>query len=183
MCVCVCVCVCDGTAATGDIHMWGRNSSGQLGIDDDVGDWYSHQPYPRLISSLYNEGIKMSDVACGLAHVVAVARGGGGLYYWGAKVWMQPRQVPVDAKNTPEHVFEKVAAGGAKKVFSFALTGDGRLYTWGNPRSGCMIRETHWNDRNEPAPVDPAVFDGQKVVAVTAGGPRCLAVTEADESE
>ncbi|CAG0888354.1 unnamed protein product [Darwinula stevensoni] len=62
---------------TGEVHTWGANANGQLGLNHNI-----DQPFPCKVG-IDRGGIFVSQVACGHAHVLALTDEGD-LYAWGS---------------------------------------------------------------------------------------------------
>jgi len=122
---------------SGQVWTWGRDDAGQLGDGDISTD---PSPYARQVS--LPEGI--ADIAAGERHILAVGAVTGKVYAWGDNDWgqlgngasgaavVEPAEV-LTAPGVPLTGVERAFAGD---VFSFALTGDGRLYAWGSDQYG-----------------------------------------------
>merc|ERR1712218_712496 len=103
-----------------------------------------------------------------------------GIYEWGDRAWLEPHPVTLPSQYADGlKNIVKVAAGD--KV-SFALAGDGRLYSWGSKATGCLAQGPNCpKNLIEPTQVPPETFNRQKVVDVTSSRNRCLAITVEDE--
>ena len=161
----------------GNIYVWGRNDSGQLGLgEESQGDMHSAERYPRRISFFETERTFIKDVACGENNVVALAQNGA-IYYWGDRTWLEPHVVSLPEANGGLKGVVKIAAGTKS---CFALTESGVLYTWG-AKSKCLVLDDIKGSIVTPRPIQPAVFGFQKVIDIAAGRQRCLAATSDNE--
>lgn len=121
---------------SGDVYSWGYCNNGQLGHGD-----YTSQSKPKHVETLPG---RVCSVACGMCHCVAVLTAGL-VYTWGlgsygqlghgAKTMRNP--VPKLVEALPEPV-RSVAAGG---VCSFAVSVNGRVYSWGSSDYGQLGHE------------------------------------------
>merc|ERR1719203_347985 len=144
-----------------------------------MGDMYSAESFPRLVTSLPQDGLRVVDFACGEHHIV-VLTDSGALYEWGGRTWLEPHKVRVPAEH--EESLKRVIKLAAGEKFCFALSDDGTLYSWGAKNSGCLAQGPECPKTVvEPTPVDAAVFSHQKVVDIAASKNRCLAITLEDE--
>jgi len=164
----------------GELWVWGRNDYGQLGLGEEaMGDMYSAERYPRLIRSLPMEGHSIVDFACGEYHVV-VLTSSGAIYEWGSRLWYEPH--PVTLPSRYQEGLKDVVKVAAGDKCSFALCGDGRLYSWGAKASGCLaLGDNVQKNVMAPTLIPPETFGRQKVVDIAASKNRCLAITVEDE--
>ena len=160
---------------SGDVYSWGYCNSGQLGHGD-----YASQSKPKHVEALPG---RVCSVACGYCHSVAVLTTGR-VYSWG---WGAHGQLGNGAKTRsypapklvalPESV-RSVAAGG---VSSFAVTVNGRVYSWGSSEFGQLghedLREDGDNghaDELLPRPVQALLQE--YITTVVAGSTYSLAL-------
>jgi len=164
----------------GELWVWGRNDYGQLGLGEEaMGDMYSAERFPRLVRNLAVESHHVIDFACGEHHIVALTKEGD-IFEWGDRKWLEPHHVslPSQYRESLKGIV-KVEAGGK---YSFALTGDGSLYVWGQKASGCLAQGKECpKTLVEPTPVSPAMFGHQRVIDIVASKSRCLAITHEGE--
>lgn len=171
-----CACLSGG----GEIWVWGRNDFGQLGLgEEQMGDFYSAEKYPRLVRSLPLEGHQVVDFACGEHHLVALTSSGA-IYEWGNRTWLEPH--PVSLPSRYEDGLKDIIKVAAGDKVSFALTKKGELYSWGAKSSGCLALGPNC-DKNivQPTPVPAETFGHQPIIDVTASRSRCLAITRENE--
>ena len=163
----------------GNLYVWGRNDSGQLGLgDESQGDMHSAERYPRRIPFFETERTVIKDLACGENHMVAMADNGA-IYYWGDRTWLEPHVVSLPEANGGLKGVKKIVAG---TKCSFALTENGIVYVWGLKNSGCLILpEIKKASVLTPTPIPPSFFGNEKVIDIAAGRQRCLATTTDDE--
>lgn len=67
----------------GKLYSWGVNDKRQLGLGHRC-----NEGKPQLVKSLYNQGVKVVDLACGSQHVIAVSSVGQ-MYSFGLGVFGQ----------------------------------------------------------------------------------------------
>lgn len=162
----------------GNLYVWGRNDSGQLGLgEESQGDMHSAERYPRRIPFFEAERVFIKDIACGENHIVALAQNGA-IYYWGDRTWLEPHVMSLPEANGGLKGVVKVVAGSK---YSFALTESGVVYTWGAKSSGCLVVDDVKRTAVIPVPIHPSKFGNQKVVDIAAFKQRCMAVTTDDE--
>ena len=162
----------------GNLYVWGRNDSGQLGLgEESQGDMHSAERYPRKIPFFESERIFIKDIACGENHVVALAQNGA-IYYWGDRTWLEPHVVSLPEANGGLKGITKIAAGSK---YSFALSESGILYTWGAKNSGCLVIDNVKQSPITPVAIPPSAFGNEKIVDISAGRQRCMAVTSDNE--
>eukprot|EP00462_Mataza_sp_D1_P023223 CAMPEP_0175131412 /NCGR_PEP_ID=MMETSP0087-20121206/6527_1 /TAXON_ID=136419 /ORGANISM="Unknown Unknown, Strain D1" /LENGTH=368 /DNA_ID=CAMNT_0016413697 /DNA_START=140 /DNA_END=1246 /DNA_ORIENTATION=- len=119
----------------GDLYLWGKNDRGQLAQSDNMlVDMYNMEAIPSLVAYFDDEGIAIRDVYCGNKHTVACSDDHE-LYQWGMGQWLTPNLVKGDDGMMNDVKIEIVAAG---QNFSAAVDDVGRLWTWGNGKSGCL---------------------------------------------
>jgi len=168
-------------SSNGELWVWGRNDYGQLGLGEEaMGDMYSASRYPRLVRALPLEGHCVADFACGEHHLVALTVGGA-IYEWGSRMNLEPR--PVSLPSRYEEGLKGIVKVAAGDRFSFALAGDGQLYSWGQKASGCLAHGQGPEVPKTlvvPKAVPPEVFGHQRVVDITASKYRCLAITQGE---
>lgn len=167
-------------SSSGELWVWGRNDYGQLGLGEEaMGDMYSSSRYPRLVRSLPLEGHTLADFVCGEHHVVAVTTAGA-IYEWGSRLWLEPH--PVTLPSRYEEGLKGIVKIVAGYRCSFALTEDGRLYSWGSKSSGCLALGPNCpKNVFEPTLISPETFGHQRVVDIAVSKSRCLAITEETE--
>ncbi len=175
---------CGGTFSAlvtdaGNLYVWGRNDSGQLGLgEESQGDMHSAERYPRRIPFFDSERVQIRDVACGENHMIAIAKNGA-IYYWGDRTWLEPHVVSLPETNGGLKGIKKIVAGSK---YSFALSESGIMYVLGSKNSGCLILpDLKKGNTVVPTPIPPSFFKNEKVVDIAAGRQRCMAVTTDEE--
>ena len=139
----------------GNLYVWGRNDSGQLGLGaESQGDMHSAERYPRKIPFFETERIGIRDVACGENHMVTIAENGA-IYYWGDRNWLEPHVVALPEANGGLKGIVKIAAGSK---YSFALSDTGLVYAWGAKNSGCLVMEDLKKNPITPMLIHPSHF-------------------------
>ncbi|CAE7704806.1 UVR8, partial [Symbiodinium necroappetens] len=154
---------------SGELWTWGWNGYGQLGVGDTTD---RHAPVKVSVN-----GQKIVAVATGGSHTAAITDSGE-LWTWGYNG--HGRLGIGDTMN--RHAPVKVSVNGQKIVavaagiwHTAAITDSGELWTWGSNGDGRLgIGDT----TNRHAPVKVSV-NGQKIVAVAAGGFHTAALTAA----
>lgn len=119
-----------------DAYAWGMAGWGQLGSGDE-GD----KNIPTLVKSMLGKGVKF--ISCGTAHSAAITENDE-IFTWGcggcgrlglgnADSILEPKQLFISGRNP--WIFSKVSCGD---MHTMAMTGDGKLYTWGQGCYGAL---------------------------------------------
>ncbi len=126
------------TTHSGDLYTWGRGSHGQLGHGDDA-----DRVVPCVVASLRGntKHARISDVACGAKHTLALAATGR-VYAWG---WNGHGQLglghrddvsaPTLLNRLRKRTVTQVACGWRA---SMCMLDQGELFGWG--MVGCVVR-------------------------------------------
>lgn len=165
----------------GEVYVWGRNDYGQLGIENSIGDLYSHEVYPNKIKYFEMENIKIKYIACGDNHMIACSENNV-VYFWGARAWLEPKAITLNPKYENSVIkknIQKLSAGGSAYYYSMLLSDD-KLYSWGKYNSSCLALSDKKN-HNEPTLVDSKLFDGERVCDISCGRGRVLVKTLAND--
>ncbi|XP_076346603.1 HECT and RLD domain containing E3 ubiquitin ligase 4 isoform X3 [Tachypleus tridentatus] len=124
---------CFVLSKSGSIFGWGKNSFGQLGLNDT-----ENRKVPTLLSQLRSQRIKY--VCCGEDHTVALTQDGG-VFTFGAGMYGQLGHGSKSNEILPRRVLElmgsvvtQVACGRCHTLAY--VPGQGRLYTFGLGGSG-----------------------------------------------
>jgi alpha-tubulin suppressor-like RCC1 family protein len=170
----------------GGVMAWGNNSSGQLGNTQSCNGspCISNVPVPVQFPPQAGQ-IKITAVAAGTNHSLALGADGT-VWAWGSNSAGQlgstititgPTQVALSGGATMTGIVH-IAAGGN---VSLALTGDGRVWAWGDNTYGQLgtITTTNLALKNNPVPL-PVIDSGgaplTDVVAIATGGDHSLAL-------
>eukprot|EP01062_Namystynia_karyoxenos_P072633 TRINITY_DN6895_c0_g1_i1.p1 TRINITY_DN6895_c0_g1~~TRINITY_DN6895_c0_g1_i1.p1 ORF type:complete len:461 (+),score=66.08 TRINITY_DN6895_c0_g1_i1:82-1464(+) len=105
--------------ALGRVFGWGSNGNAELGL----GARGPHEPHPKLIPALSNQGIKR--IACGDSHGVAEAQ--GRLLAWGSGFGIRLQQVAPMPDAGMRYPFRSLAAAGRCSFLADAI---GQLWLW-----------------------------------------------------
>eukprot|EP00775_Hariotina_reticulata_P006154 gene6154-6391_t len=156
---------------TGELYTFGRNQNGQLG-HGNTGDLLA----PRLVEDL--KGRSVSSVAAGAEHSV-VATSDGQVYAWG---WGRygnlgdgdrvDRHSPARVAALDDVVISHVACGWRH---SAAVSGDGRVYTFGWSKYGQLGHGDH-DDRL--VPVEVSALTGRVIVQIAGGWRHTMALDQ-----
>ncbi|MDR0520163.1 MAG: hypothetical protein LBG82_09005, partial [Clostridiales Family XIII bacterium] len=163
----------------GEVYAWGNNSSGQLG-NGTMNNAVNYMP--QLIDQSHFGDEKVKSIAAGWNHCFALTESGN-IYAWGENRVGQLGNGTEDwnLHAVPEPVEqslfsgEKIVSISAGNQQGFALTDNGRLYSWGSNSHGQLGDGT--NGTNNPTPTAISV-GGEKVKSVSSGYSHCLAQTE-----
>ncbi|CAM9901575.1 unnamed protein product [Ectocarpus sp. 12 AP-2014] len=163
----------------GDLYVWGRGESGQLGL----GDRESKQI--PVLNAGFPEGTEVSQVAVGENHSLVLTKAGG-VYSWGhgdrgrlgvGACWRVG--VPQSEKNifpTPMllHTFSKefVRQVSCGPSFCLAVTA-ANVWSWG-AGEGCVLG--HGDTLTRETPVQIEAFKGSVVLQAECGTWHCAAL-------
>jgi len=193
----------------GEMLAWGSLHLGRCGFADFQGlptddENHPYQPIPRRVTGSGLDGKRVSAVACGTFHSLAVTEAGE-LFAWGGTCagrcgFASLSDLPVDQDGISfQPVPRQVVDGGLGGQFvqsvacseghSFAVTLGGELYAWGCADAGrCGLADVERlpTDLDGPFQPEPAlVADGglrcNKVRMVACGSWHSLAVTRNSE--
>ena len=130
----------------GTLWTWGRNGTGQLGIN--LSGTATNRTTPV---TTFAGGNNWKQVACGDSHTAAI-KTDGTLWTWGSNDFGQLGINNVIGRSTPVTTFaggtnwKQVAAGG---FHTSAIKTDGTLWTWGSNNSG-RLGDNTTTQRNTP---------------------------------
>ncbi|CAM6119340.1 unnamed protein product [Calypogeia fissa] len=160
---------CLAITADGDVHSWGRNQNGQLGLghDEDV-------LVPRKVSAF--EGIAVKMLAAGAEHTAAVTENGK-LYGWGWGRYgnlglgdRNDRLVPGEVASVPGERFSLVACGWRHTI---AVSDSGNLYTFGWSKYGQL---GHGDYMDHLVPYQVGALKNKRVVQISGGWRHTVAL-------
>ncbi|CAE7237268.1 UVR8 [Symbiodinium sp. CCMP2592] len=156
---------------SGELWTWGCNDDGQLGVGDT-----KDRAAPVKVSV---NGQKVVAVAAGYWHTAVITESGE-LWTWGCNDDGQLGVGDTKDRAAPVKVSvngQKVVAVAAGYWHTAVITESGELWTWGYNGDGELgVGDT----TSRHAPVCVSV-NGQKIVAVAAGGGYTAAITESGE--
>ncbi|SPQ26771.1 60d9b269-f396-48ae-9f67-b48c4fcc6248 [Thermothielavioides terrestris] len=162
---------------------WGLNNYAELGVEDEAGQDGGFVMRPQLIKSL--EGYEIADIAGGEHHSLACTKDGQ-LITWGRIDGHQVGQPSAsfsedntiwDERQKPRILLVPTVVpdiGGVVRVaagtdHSFAITADGKVYSWGfsaNYQTG----QGTTDDIEAPTLIDNSAIRDRKIVFAGAGG-------------
>ncbi|ESP04646.1 hypothetical protein LOTGIDRAFT_223779 [Lottia gigantea] len=166
---------------SGAVFGWGRNSFGQLGVNDE-----RDRPFPTLCKSLRYQRIKY--LACGEDHTAALTQNGG-VFTFGAGSYGQLGHSSVQNEVLPRQVTELMGsdvtqiACGRRHTLAY-VTASGRLYAFGLGGTGQLGNGTTSNKtspcrvsgpflppiKNNSMSVDVVDKDSVIIKTIVAGG-------------
>jgi alpha-tubulin suppressor-like RCC1 family protein len=157
---------------------WGRNSRGQLGVNDVLD---RDRPTKVAASNDVSANVKFTAVTAGLQHSVGLldrppGQGTGDLGVWGdnRRDQLGRRITNQDSADAPLGLaFQPISAVAAGFVHSAALQGDGTVLTWGDSTFGQLGDAT--TEQRSVDFVRPVPYLGG-VVRVAAGAFHTLAL-------
>eukprot|EP01127_Copromyxa_protea_P016188 TRINITY_DN4770_c1_g3_i1.p1 TRINITY_DN4770_c1_g3~~TRINITY_DN4770_c1_g3_i1.p1 ORF type:complete len:422 (+),score=36.36 TRINITY_DN4770_c1_g3_i1:26-1291(+) len=115
----------------GQLMMWGRNDSGQLGLVALCTDEMGRDEMKPVAQTL---SLDLVEYASGWEHTLALTRSGV-IYAWGKNEYGQLGLSHKERKSTPCKVpLTNIREIGCGESFSAAVTSDGHLYVWGDDR-------------------------------------------------
>ncbi len=173
-------------AADGALYAWGSNSNGQLGLGDR-----EERLTPTVVEALSEETV--IDVSAGTSHTLVLTADGQVYAFGSNRDGQLGAPEGLDADGTPlrrvespilvEGLPDNVVSVTADTLTSFAVTADGRLFGWGESRTGQLLQGTDNGDGTftaDPAdvlsPVELTGIPGH-VVDVKAGARWVMALT------
>jgi E3 ubiquitin-protein ligase HERC2 len=165
-------------AVDGTLFTWGKCEHGSLGHGESEQEVMT----PKQVEAL--AGIDVVDVVFGEQHAVAVDTEGdvftwgwGGSFLFGpgalghGDTISQPFPALVEALSDAGERIVGVAAG---RTHSLALSGDGKVFSWGNGEYGRCGN----GKRKQLTPELVDVLEGRQITKVAAGGSFSAAVQE-----
>lgn len=185
----------------GKVYAWGSNNFGQTGIFKNAGQSDAAIPYPTEISSFGKE-VKIKTVTGGKDHSLALTDQGQCLT-WGRidnkalglvtaqipssniiyDIYGKPRILKIPTRIT----IQDVAFITAGTDHSFAITKDGKAYSWGFNAQHQTGHKTGNDDDDDDEIEEPTLLDnkyvtGKHLVSAAAGGQFSI-VTGLSESQ
>ncbi|KAI1881414.1 hypothetical protein JX265_000240 [Neoarthrinium moseri] len=177
----------------GRVYAWGLNNYGGLGIPDDAGEDGASQLKPRLVENL--QDYQVVDIAAGEHHSLACTSIGE-LVTWGRIDGYQaghrahaftPHNTVFDSHGRPRILkiplvvpdLPPIASVASGTDHSFALTVDGKAYTWGFGASG-RTGLGNEGDIEIPTLIDNMAVRDRKLIFAGAGGAFSVLASLAD---
>ncbi|SCU97096.1 LADA_0H04412g1_1 [Lachancea dasiensis] len=167
----------------GDVYAWGtfRCNEGLLGFYQDS---IKTQKVPWQVPSFCSS--KVVQMAAGKDHIlfldeagVVYAWGNGQQYQLGRKIMERSRLRTLDPRAFGLDKIKYIASG---ENHSFALSKDGKLYSWGLNQFGqCGVTEEVEDGALVTVPTEVLLPEGTKVKAVSAGEHHSLVLSEEGE--
>ena len=177
----------------GGVFSFGLGGRGQLGLGDQ-----DHRKIPTRVPAAYFNDERIVMLAAGRLHMVALSQEGhvhtcgwgkyGQLghdsprdqWVWcerpGGGVWEPPDALNPLQVQQAHFGNAKVVSVAAGEGHTLAVTGCGRLYTWGDGRRGQLGHGAYYSFL-VPKMVDAAAFGGSLVVMAAGGKQHSLVVT------
>ena len=158
---------------SGHVYSCGEGGMGQLGHGDELDELR-----PRKVEALAAMGVRISMVAAGRLHSVALSEAGA-VYSWGAA---DDGRLGHGAGTDAEWLPRPIASLGGRRIcevacvwdHTLALTMDGVVFSWGLGNCGQLGHGTE--EQNESTPREIEGLTGARVASVAAGAHHCFAV-------
>ncbi|XP_052768315.1 uncharacterized protein LOC128208770 [Mya arenaria] len=150
----------------GDVYTWGKNNNGRLGHGDQKASSLSSGP--GRVGTLATLQIRVTSVACGMNHTLALTQ--QGVYGWG---WSKYGQVGLGTT----HVYTRpmlidsltgvhCVAVDCGQYHSLALTDEAKVYSWGWGVHGQL---GHGDTEEQLVPKCVSDLENQTIVKVAGG--------------
>lgn len=168
----------------GRLYAWGLNNYGELGLDEDVGQDAAAVLEPTLVESLADYSI--AEIAGGEHHSVACSEDGK-LLVWGRidgkqtgltadkfnqdnTVYDDHGQPRILTVPTVHEGFDNVTSVACGIDNSFAITQDGKAYSWGFSANYQTGQGEQDDDVEVPTLIDNSAIRDRKILSAGAGG-------------
>eukprot|EP00850_Spirogloea_muscicola_P008974 SM000049S16745 [mRNA] locus=s49:427660:430897:- [translate_table: standard] len=162
-------CHCLAITGDGEVHGWGRNQNGQLGLGDT-----EDSLVPRTLPGF--DGVRMKMLSAGAEHTVAVSEDGR-LYGWGWGRYgnlglgdRRDRLLPEEVQSVQEERMEMVACGWRHTI---AVASSGAIYTYGWSKYGQL---GHGDFEDQLVPTRVAALADKKITKISGGWRHTVAI-------
>lgn len=169
----------------GLLYTWGSGGRWYLGGGQLGHGSKENIETPTLVKSLQEYGVKIKDISCAQAHTVILTEDGEvltcGLNDYGrlGTRTLTDASIPETVATLAEEDIVQIATG---HCHSMALTREGVVYTWGRGNLGQLGHSDSYMDiysmEDIPRAIDQQLFDNEKILSITAGSGRSVAITE-----
>ena len=169
----------------GTVYAWGSNNFGQTGITSGAGESDAAVPYPREVRTLRNCG-KITSITAGKDHSLAVTEEGRCLI-WG-RIDNQALGLDMEEMPPSDIIFDEYGRRRISKIprpipginghivfatagtdHSFAITGDGKAYSWGFNAMG-QTGQPGDDEVERPTLLRNKHVNGKKLVSAAGAG-------------
>jgi alpha-tubulin suppressor-like RCC1 family protein len=162
----------------GKIYAAGENDYGQLGLGD-----IAHRNTFNEIEILSSKGGKITSIAAGFSHSLALAK--DGKVYAAGYNYNGQLGVGDSGKGTERKVFTEVSSLSDKNItaiaagdkHSLALDGEGKVYATGSNGSGQLGLGDSGKDTSRAVFTEVTSLGGKKITAIAATDEHSLALT------
>lgn len=175
---------------------WGLNNFGEVGVEGNAGEDDAVILKPAKVDLLNKYDV--ADISGGGHHSVACSKKGE-LLTWGRvdgyQVGIDPKTLTeenaiFDERQTPRILFVPTVVPEVSDVVkvqagfdnSFAITGDGKVYSWGFS-SNYQTGQGTIDDIEKPTLIDNTAIRGKKIIGAGAGGQYSLLVGIPDDAK
>ncbi|MDF3058756.1 MAG: chromosome condensation regulator, partial [Rariglobus sp.] len=151
-------------SADGVAHVWGRNSNGQLGLNDAVDR--------AVMAPFQNPGLFLTALVWGEGHGLAITLENQVLS-WGGNYFGQLGDGTRTNQRVPVAVpgLEKIVQVAAGDHHSLALRGDGTVWVWGGNQRGQL------GDNSTASRLQPVMVASlSQIMAIAAGASHSVAL-------
>jgi regulator of chromosome condensation len=154
------------------LYVWGLNNRGQLGTGDELSRYVPEVLPSDWLWDWTKKDYTMSlSIAGGSAH--SIVTDNGSLYSMGANEYGQ-LGLPKEVKDTNKPMQVKIPAGlcmvACGTRCSFAITNEGRVYSWGIGSNYQLGSSEDDEDVFEPSPMQGNHLKDCTVLDVSSGG-------------
>eukprot|EP00605_Chrysophyceae_sp_TOSAG23-4_P002468 GSChrysophyteH1.ASY1.ANO1.2727.1 assembled CDS len=153
-------------AENGNLYMWGKNDTGQLGIKDTMIDIYSMEAYPQLLDIKKLFGESPVSIHAGFKRACVVTDKGS-LLVWGHKLSHFPTLVDRDAFDG-KRVKAAFCAGENHRCL-VVVTEDDALWTLGHSKSNMLGWRGATGLITDPVLIGKGAWDDRPVRGVYVG--------------
>lgn len=167
---------------SGNVYSMGCNSNGKLGLEIDD----KNISFPSLIDPKHFNHEKIVQMCTGFIHLIALSQDGN-VYSWGNGTSGRLGHGDQSNKNVPHKIDSICFNNDPVKLiqtvsnFSFALTKDNKLYSWGENDYG-QLALGHKENQFKPTLVDPSTYNNERILKISCGHNNVFLLTQDNNS-